>query len=255
MARAMTTLEAGWGSAVAALRRVAARRMVVMTRRDLELFVEPWYHDFRDLGLPTPQRPGIYPPNQAAKQPVLFRMIDQALEIARRASATPTMLELFCADGFYASFAARRGAHVVGIDTDSSEIAKARLAARLLGLRNAEFRIDDVLTSELRASVGICAGGLYHLADPEALLRRLRERIEKVLVIQTVFHLARTEPEYFETPAPGWTWGCRFSLPWLLQTTERCGWRIVHSEQNELTGNDRPEDRGSAYLLCVPESA
>jgi hypothetical protein len=32
------------------------------------------------------------------------------------------------------------------------------------------------------------------------------------------------------------------------------GWVIVEKSENELTGNDRPEDRGSAYLLCVPPS-
>jgi hypothetical protein len=33
---------------------------------------------------------------------------------------------------------------------------------------------------------------------------------------------------------------------------EAAGWSVVESLTNELTGNTRPEDRGSAYLLCVP---
>jgi SAM-dependent methyltransferase len=224
-----------------------------MTRPELELFVQPWYHDFADLGLPTPQRPGAFPLNQAAKQAPLLRLVDEALATARTGAAPPTVLDLFCGDGFYSIYAAQQGAsHVVGIDLDDTEIAKARLVTRLLGLTNVQLRVEDVLSSEARATVGICAGGLYHVSDPAAVLARLATRIERVLVIQTVFHMGRTESDYLETPAPGWTWGCRFSWEHLLEMTERSGWRVVHAERNELLGNVSPEHRGSAYLLCVP---
>jgi SAM-dependent methyltransferase len=242
---------AGVDRATAAVRRAAVERLVVMTRPELELFVQHWYHDFAPLGLPTPQRWGMFPPNQAAKQEPLFRLVAEALALSR--VDAPTVLELFCADGFYAIFAAQHGAGAaLGIDTDPVEVYKARLAAKLLGVPNATFEVADVLTSDARADIGICAGGLYHVADPASLLARLRQRIGHVLVVQTVFHLTRTEPDYFETPAPGLTWGCRFSYDYLLAMVERSGWRIVSAERNELTGNDRPEDRGSAYLLCVP---
>lgn len=243
----------GVDKATAALRRAAVERLVVMTRPELELFVQHWYHDFAPLGLPTPQRGGMFAPNQAAKQEPLFRLVAESLRLARERVDHPTVLELFCADGFYAIYSAQRGAGTaLGIDTDAVEVDKARLAAKLLGVPNVSFDVADVLTSDARAHIGICAGGLYHLADPAALLSHLRPRIEHVLVIQTVFHLTRTEPDYFETPAPGFTWGSRFSYEYLLAMVERSGWRIVSAERNELTGNDLPENRGSAYLLCVP---
>jgi hypothetical protein len=144
---------------------------------------------------------------------------------------------------------------VVGIDLDDTEVAKARLVCRQLGLTNVEFRVEDVRTAMARATVGVCAGGLYHLTDPESLLRGLVDRIDRALVIQTVFHLGRTEADYFEAPSPGWTWGCRFSWDYLLQMTERSGWRVLHAERNELPGNAAPEHRGSAYLLCVPAAS
>jgi protein-L-isoaspartate O-methyltransferase len=224
-----------------------------MDPAERDLFVDPWYHDFTPLGLPTPQRDGIFEPNQRAKQEPIFRMLDDALARAARPGRTPTVLELFCADGFYGIRAAQRGAgRVVGVDLDGRELAKARLAAKLLGVDTVEFRLADVFATTDRASVGICAGGLYHVSDPEALLARLRDQVSDALVVQTVYHLGRTEPDYFERPAPGWTWGCRFSHEYLLRMVGRAGWRVERQEVNELTGNDRPEDRGSAYLLCTP---
>lgn len=243
----------GLGTVATALRRAAVERLVVMTRPELELFVQHWYHDFAPLGLPTPQRWGMFAPNQGAKQEPLCRLVADALRLVGDRPGSPTVLELFCADGFYAIYAAQHGAAAaLGIDTDPVEIDKARLAAKLLGVPNASFDVADVLTSDARADVGICAGGLYHVTDPAALLARLRRQIDHALVVQTVFHLNRTEPDYFETPAPGLTWGSRFSYTYLLAMVEGSGWRIVSAERNELPGNDRPEDRGSAYLLCVP---
>lgn len=221
-----------------------------MTEGERALFADPWYHDFAPLGLRTPQRDGIFPGNQAAKQEPIFRLLDGALE---RAGPGPSVLELFCADGFYGLRAAQRGARrVVGVDTDAREVAKARLAAKLLGVSGAEFRVAEVFATTDHVPVAICAGGLYHLSDPERLLRQLRDQVADALVVQTVYHLGRPEPDYFETPAPGWTWGCRFSQAYLLSMVERCGWRVDRAEENVLVANERPEDRGSAYLLCTP---
>lgn len=224
-----------------------------MTSDERALFAQPWYHDFTPLGLPTPQRGGIFPPNQAAKQKPIFRLLDDALGRAATRSGDVSALELFCADGFYGLRAALGGAsRVVGVDTDPQEVAKARLAARLLGVTGAEFRVADVFATPDRASVAICAGGLYHLAEPARLLDQLRGQVSDALVVQTVYHLGRPQPDYFESPAPGWAHGCRFSYEYLLGMVERCGWRVEHAERNELLGNDRPADRGSAYLLCTP---
>ncbi|HEV3401019.1 MAG TPA: methyltransferase domain-containing protein [Acidimicrobiales bacterium] len=236
------------------LRGIASRvRRARMTSDERALFAEPWYHDFSPLGLPTRQRGGIFPDNQAAKQGPIFRLLDDALGRAAVRRPDPSVLELFCADGFYGLRAALCGARrVVGVDTDEREVAKARLAAKLLGVTAAEFRVADVFLTPDPACVAICAGGLYHLTDPARLLDQLRGQVSDALVVQTVYHLGRTESDYFEAPAPGWTWGCRFSYEHLLAMVAACGWRVEHAETNELLGNDRPEDRGSAYLLCTP---
>lgn len=125
--------------------------------------------------------------------------------------------------------------------------------SRILNLvRKTFFEKRDVYTMSDTYDFGICAGGLYHVADPGALLKLLSAHVKGPLVIQTVYSLAETSPEYFETPAPGWTWGCRFSYDHLKKLCRDAGWKIIREEKNELLGNKRPEDRGSAYLLCIP---
>jgi len=133
------------------------------------------------------------------------------------------------------------------------ELEHARLITRLLG-NGEKIAFEQRVVHDLQGSCdfGICAGGLYHLSDPEVLLRKLTTQIHVSLVIQTVYSLARCERDYFETPAPGWSWGCRFGLSYLFDMIARAGWSGIEFATNELAGNERLEDRGSVYLLCVP---
>ena len=143
--------------------------------------------------------------------------------------------------------------NILGIDIDQIAIDQDILISKILGNQNKAFftkcNVFDLLGS---FDFGICAGGLYHLSNPQDLLKLLREKIGTALIIQTVYSLAESSPDYFETPAPHWTWGCRFSYSYLLETVEKAGWKIVDACTNELEGNERLEDRGSAYLLCEP---
>jgi 2-polyprenyl-3-methyl-5-hydroxy-6-metoxy-1,4-benzoquinol methylase len=223
-------------------------------RLDLEVLQTPWYHDFTPFGLPTPQLPGIYKPNQASKSPTLFDYIERALDMLP-SGASRSVLEYFCADGFYALHACRSGAESVGgVDLDEAAIRKARLIAAVLKMPAVKFDVADVFQVPDVVDISICAGGLYHISDPSVLLAKLRSQTRHALVLQTVIHNAIEEPSYFETPAPGWTWGCRFSWAYLLRITSDAGWRIVDSRRGELSGNDRPEDRGTAFLLCKPDN-
>jgi SAM-dependent methyltransferase len=225
----------------------------LLRNRELDRLHEYWYHDFSSLGLTTPQRPGPWAANQLSKEEPITLRIANAIDSCHRLGVDPSVLELFCADGFFGCVAADRGAaSVVGIDIDEPEVERARLAARLLGQRHTRFEVEDVWTTTRTAAIGICAGGLYHLEDPEALLRRLRPLISHFLVIQTVFHLDVDDPEYFESPAPGWTWGSRTGYAGVLAMVERAGWTILDHDRNELLGNDERSNRGSAYLLCEP---
>lgn len=224
-----------------------------LSASEMALFAEPWYHDFEVLGIKTPQIPGIYKPNQECKQEPLFSLIRKAISICRESGTSAKGVELFCADGFYSNFAVQNGAEsMYGIDLNENYLTKARLITKLLG--NTEkivFQQKDVFDLNGRFDFGICAGGLYHLHNPHELLKLLTAKIGAALVIQTVYSLANPAPDYFETPAPGWQHGCRFSHDYLLRMVQDSGWEIKETSVNELKGNPLLQNRGSAYLLCI----
>jgi len=227
-----------------------------LSRSEIGFLLDPWYHDFEILGLRTPQKkPGRYGLNQEAKQGPLFELIARVISLCLEKQGTSVKgVELFCADGFYANYAIRCGAEeMYGIDINDRQLAKARLITKLLGnSKKITFDHCDVFKLSGVYDFGICAGGLYHLSDPSGLLKSLTTKIGTALVIQTVYSLANTSEHYFETPAPGRTWGCRFSYKYLLQMINDSGWIILDASTNQLKGNSRLEDRGSAYFLCVP---
>jgi 2-polyprenyl-3-methyl-5-hydroxy-6-metoxy-1,4-benzoquinol methylase len=230
-------------------------------RRFAEELERPWYHDFSALGVPTPQQEGIFGPNQQAKQAILFSYIDTAIA---QAGPEPRGLELFCADGYYSHYALEHGAaHMTGVDLGDEQSAGHPIQLRqadamtvLLGHEGrAEFRRENVFDVSGVYDFGICAGGLYHVSEPDVLLRKLTANIRSAMVVQTVYSLAEESADYFEAPAPGQTWGSRFSYGYLLAMLAAAGWTVLESTTNELGGNARPQDRGSAYALCVPQPA
>ena len=211
-----------------------------------------WYHNFEVLGVKTEQKPGPYRQNQMAKQDIIFSLIDDAIEICKEKSESFTGVELFCADGFYANYTAKKhNARISGIDLSPGYLKRAREITETLGNEKiVTFFHCDVMDLQSEYDFAICAGGLYHLSDPILLLADLREKIKTALVIQTVVSMANTEPDYFETPAPGRKRGCRFSYKYLLGMVKSAGWEVKREHSNQLDGNSRLEDLGSAYLLC-----
>lgn len=212
------------------------------------------YHDYRLLGGRSHQRPGIFGPNQRCKEPIIGAYIQMAIAKSRRQMDDPvTFTELFCADGYYAMLARHFGASVsFGIDSDrDGHFGQAAMIAERLGLTNVEFLRQDVGGAAPLPRTDIVAnvGGLYHVSNPVEILAKSYEMANKFLIVQTVYSLTTDSPEYFETPAPGWDWGCRFSLAWFEQQLRTLGYEVVDRHQNELEGNTRPEDRGSAYYL------
>lgn len=216
--------------------------------------IGPTYHDFSWLGLPTRQIEGIYAPNQRAKAPVIAAYILLAFARLRCAGREDiTFAELFCADGFYAMFAARFGASAaVGFDDDrDGHLAKAELIRGRLGLEQVRFEKTDVaaISPAQRFAVVANVGGLYHVDDPVRVLQQSYDMATDYLIVQTVVSLARTEDDYFERPAPNWTWGNRYSRASFDRLIREQGWHVVDQSFNVLAGNARPEDQGSVYYL------
>jgi hypothetical protein len=213
----------------------------------------PLYHSYRLLGAVNEQLPGIYALNQACKEPILIGYIEYAIAKCRgQASAPVSFAELFCADGYYAMVARHMGAAAsIGIDNDrDGHFANAEAIAAALGL-DVQFLRMEVEAIDTLDPVDIVAnvGGLYHVDDPLALLAKSHAFARRFLIVQTVVSLANNDEAYFEAPAPGWTWGNRFSRASFDKAIRDTGWVVVDRHFNELEGNDRPEDRGSAYYL------
>lgn len=230
-----------------------------MTARTTATGLPPGYHDFSWLGLSTPQIEGIYAPNQVAKAPVLCAYILLALARAkhRHEGRQPSFVELFCADGFYAMFAARFGAlSAVGMDNDrEGHLASAERIRQQLGLENVRFEQTDIerIDPARHFSVVANVGGLYHVDDPEAVLQQSWDMATDYLIVQNVVSLASDDPGYFCRPAPGLSWGNRYSRQSFEALIASKGWRVVLSDFNVLSANPRIEDRGSLYYLIEKE--
>ena len=213
----------------------------------------PTYHDFSWLGLPTSQIPGIFKPNQDAKAPVLCAYVLLALARSKAAAAgAPSFAELFCADGFYAMFAARFGAaRACGFDNDrDGHFASALRIRERLGLDNVEFvqcAVEQI--GDARFDIVANVGGLYHVDDPHAVLQQSWEMAGRFLIVQNVVSMANDEADYFERPAPGLHWGNRFSRASFDRLVRSLGGTIVLHDFNTLDANPRLEDRGSLYYL------
>ena len=214
----------------------------------------PLYHSYRLFGVHNEQLPGIYAPNQACKEPILLAYIQLAIAKCRTSLCTPvSFAELFCADGYYAMAARHFGAtHTLGIDNDrDGHFEKAERIAALLGIDRIAFMKMDVNDIPSLSPVDIVAnvGGLYHVPNPEEILRKSYAMAERFLIVQTVVSMATDDALYYARPAPGWTWGNRFSRASFDALIHGTGWTVIDRHFNELEGNHRLEDRGSVYYL------
>lgn len=216
--------------------------------------LEPLYHSYRLFGIRNKQLPGMYQPNQACKEPIILSYILLALAKCRTNMNTPvTFVEMFCADGYYAMAARHLGVtESIGIDNNrDGHFKKAKLIAERLDLGNCAFIQMEVNDIENIEPVDIVAnvGGLYHVENPDVILEKSYALARKFLIVQTVVSLVSEADDYYESPAPGWTWGNRFSRSSFEKLVESKGWNIVDRHFNVLEGNERLEDRGSIYFL------
>ena len=215
----------------------------------------PLYHDYSFFGVHNKQLPGIFKINQQSKFPIIASYI--ALAVAKSKKTTESLVsftELFCADGFYAMLAIKFGCQQsIGIDNDRDNYfdRKAKKIAKRLKINGITFLRGDITPTSNFETTDIVAniGGLYHVTNPQEVLIMSYKMAKKYLIVQTVVSLATSSKEYFESPAPGWTWGNRFSKESFDFMIRSLNYTIIQSHFNELEGNDRPEDRGSLYYL------
>ncbi|HHO48769.1 MAG TPA: methyltransferase domain-containing protein, partial [Desulfobacteraceae bacterium] len=220
-------------------------------------FVEqlgPVDHDFELLGLKTLQKGGCFPGNQRSEEPVILAYILMAIARLKAAEVYPvSFAELFCTDGYYTLFARKFGAdRATGFDYDSDgHLARAMKISEYLGCGQVDFVKADMekIESDRRFSIVANIGGLYHVSNPREVLARSYAMAERYLIIRNVVSLSTADENYFKAPAPGWTWGTRFSRQSFDRLVRDLDWKIIDQSFNELKGNPRPEDRGSVYYL------
>lgn len=219
--------------------------------------LDPLYHEYSFFGVKNQQTQGHYIKNQQAKASILTAYIAYTIAKSKEYSNEVSFSELFCADGYYAMVASRLGAtKSYGIDNNFSKhgyVLKAQKIASLLKLKKVEFIKEDVNNFNKLPKVDIVAnlGGLYHVSNPQKILEDSYRMAKSYLIVQTVVSLASSSPRYFETPAPGWTWGSRYSRQSFDKLIKKLNYRVIDRHFNKLTGNKRPEDMGSAYYLIA----
>ena len=142
--------------------------------------------------------------------------------------------------------------HSIGVDDNRSGYSNnVTQIAEALGISEFKFCLCDVNKIDELERVDIVAnlGGLYHVDNPKEILEKSYNMARKFLIVQTVVSIANIDEDYFETPAPGWTWGCRFNQFSFDKLIQDLGYDVVDKHFNELEGNERQEDRGSVYYL------
>jgi SAM-dependent methyltransferase len=98
------------------------------------------------------------------------------------AASTARCLDLGCGGGDVTLELARRASagHAVGADVDEAKLELARAEAARAGVRNVEFRVDDVMeppSDDERFDVVYARFLLTHLPDPAKALANIRARL------------------------------------------------------------------------------
>lgn len=214
----------------------------------------PLYHEYSFFGVNNEQLPGLYALNQKAKAPIITAYIAYAIAKSKQSALDQvSFTELFCADGYYAMVASRLGCEKsTGIDSNKDKHTRQATAiADLLGIDSIEF-IEQEITPDSdfeRADIIANVGGLYHVSEPEKILRLSYKKANKYLIVQTVVSLTTDNENYFVAPALGWSWGSRYSKQSFDKLVRSICPKVIDYHFNELEGNDPLSDRGSVYYL------
>lgn len=191
---------------------------------------------------------------QKLKEKFILPYLDRAISTCKKKGiSSPSILEMFCADGYYSLWLRKNYdvGEITAVDSDERSIRQARAMNSVLN-GNVDFKCVDVFDLPLnkKYDIVLCAGGLYHLSDPEKLLKLVHEITKHYLVLQTVITLETEDKDYFVKPAPGWKHGCRFTDAKLRSWLDQIGFKIIDHGRNELISWGRLSDRGSTYYLC-----
>lgn len=164
-----------------------------------------------------------------------------------------SVLDLGCADGLFAVWAARRGAsRVVGVERNRPNAERARWLCEVLALRNIEIihgAAEDQLSTE-RFDHVLCLSLLYHLLEPLSTLHKIRTHCLESFHLASAIDLQNAEDaepiarlDRYTTGAHG-LWA--FNISFVRQLLATTGFEITIDEL-------QPRSQGARYLAsCVP---
>jgi len=113
-----------------------------------------------------------------------------------------TALDIGCNAGYYSFELARRGAHVLAIDSEAHYLNQARWAANVLGVSDRiEFirmNVYDLMHDSRRFDIVLFLGVLYHLRYPLLALDMMASKVKEYMIFQTML---LPESERFDTPS------------------------------------------------------
>ncbi|MGH9063578.1 MAG: class I SAM-dependent methyltransferase [Acidimicrobiales bacterium] len=143
--------------------------------------------EFRNARSPVHPQSSWLDENNSAKQ-------DFVGDWMTRVVPGRTVLDAFCANGGFSLLCAGLGAKAVhGVDLEPARVQAAQLVASFLERRRPQcamsFEVGDIYRVPEGAAgpfdVVLALGGLYHVADPAFVLRRLRSLTREWLIVQT----------------------------------------------------------------------
>ena len=145
----------------------------------------PW--SAYNIGLAT----GSKQPHSARARTCAYEEWRTVADLSLKPWAELRILDLASLEGIFALEFASHGAQVIAIEGREANNARARFAAKALGLSNVEFVTDDVRNlSEKkygRFDVVLCSGMLYHLPGEDGcqFIRSIAEVCARLAIIDT----------------------------------------------------------------------
>lgn len=144
---------------------------------------KPWFHN---LHLPNGAQTapnhelGDFPSNK-------WRQIEPFIPVDL---AGWKVIDIGCNAGFYSLELARRGASVTAIDIDEHYLRQARWAAQQCGLENRivfrRMQVYELARQPERYDLVWFMGVFYHLRYPFLALNIVRQKVERLMVFQTL---------------------------------------------------------------------
>ena len=153
------------------------------TLRDKIESLGPWFHN---LHLPNGEQTA---PNHYFGDFPKFKWEDIKGSIPENLEGW-TALDIGCNAGFYSFELAKRGAQVMGIDLDPHYLEQAKWAAGEMGLADKvtfrQMQVYDLAKLEQSFDIIIFMGVFYHLRYPMLALDIITQKVNKLLVFQTL---------------------------------------------------------------------